>query len=298
MCPYSSGNLLSNRLEDALGKRNVVAIHKTKADFITEHTAPFSIKYVLQGSESYMLDNQRLQVDVNRYLIINRNQCYASSISSQDITVSFCIFFSEQSVSDAYRQVMVSPENLLDNDFYTSSNELNFRQKLYWRDARMNTILSTFRDRQVHENLSPLLLDEWCADILSVLMESYTKEGRRIQSLTQVRRSTRQELYRRLCLSIDFIHANYHEPLKLEQLSQVACLSSFHFLRSFKDVFKLTPHQYVTSIRLQEACRLLKTKYHSVGDVITACGFEDESSFSRLFKKHIGQTPQNFRKQF
>ena len=292
-CPFSQRNTPINLLQ--LGKSNIVAVHTTHEDKIGNHTAPFSIKFVLQGSESYTFGNQRLSVDPNKYIIVNKGQSYASEINSEVKTVSFCVFFSDYFVSDACRVASQSNEYLLDNFVDHDCKELNFHQRLYWKEDQMSIFLDSFIYEMRTLGHEDLRLDEWCAELLNVLLKLFVSERTQQSALNGLKPATRQEVHKRLSASIDFIHENYQGDISLTTLSTVSSMSSFHFLRSFKSAFKITPYQYLTQIRLQQACRLLMAKDALVSDIVISCGFQDESSFSRLFKARMGVTPSVFR---
>lgn len=103
------------------------------------------------------------------------------------------------------------------------------------------------------------------------------------------------DIYQRIVAAKVYIDANYHEPIDLEQISQQAFLSKFHFHRLFTKVYKKTPHQYLTQTRIEAAKLLLSKEGISITDVCTMIGFESLASFSLLFRKQSGHTPQYYR---
>lgn len=103
-----------------------------------------------------------------------------------------------------------------------------------------------------------------------------------------------EELYERIVAAKVFIDENYHEPIGLEEISQKAFLSRYHFHRLFLQVYKKTPHQYLTLKRIEKAKDLL-SENKTVSDVCNEVGFESLGSFSILFKKEIGFAPTYFR---
>src|SRR5690349_18189214 len=159
-CPYSN---TSKPLTESLGTKNIVALHVAKQDYVPSHTAPFSLKYVLRGSEIYECENQRLSVHRGKYLIINRDQTYSSEINSADSTSSLCVFFSDQFVSDGLQYASQSNECLLDNPSNNKTRELNFSQKLFWDDGKMDSLLNTFNYDCLDEDLKT---DELCSHLL------------------------------------------------------------------------------------------------------------------------------------
>ena len=104
------------------------------------------------------------------------------------------------------------------------------------------------------------------------------------------------ELYQRVVMAKVFIDENFHEPLNLEEISQRAFLSRYHFHRLFSRIYHITPHQYLTLKRIEKAKDLLAENMQ-VREVCTEVGFESIGSFSMLFKKEIGFAPQYYRNQ-
>lgn len=91
----------------------------------------------------------------------------------------------------------------------------------------------------------------------------------------------------------DYIHAHLFESLSLEQISQQASLSKYHFLRLFRRQFGMTPHQYVLNCRLNHARTALAAGVQ-LDDVVHAFGFADLSHLNRRFKPVFGMTPRQF----
>ncbi len=103
------------------------------------------------------------------------------------------------------------------------------------------------------------------------------------------------DIYQRIVAAKVYIDDNYYEPIDLEQISQQAFISRFHFHRLFRQVYKKTPHQYLTQTRLEAAKILLAKEGISVTDVCNSIGFESLGSFSSLFRKQSGYSPQYYR---
>ena len=103
------------------------------------------------------------------------------------------------------------------------------------------------------------------------------------------------DTYRRVVSAKMYIDKNYCEPINLEQISQQAYFSKFHFHRLFTRIYQLTPHDYLTSKRLQYSKLLLQQEGLNIQDVCNSVGFESLASFSLLFKKRNGFAPQYYR---
>jgi AraC family transcriptional regulator len=92
------------------------------------------------------------------------------------------------------------------------------------------------------------------------------------------------------------IEAACREPLSLAELAGDAGFSAFHFLRVFRHVSGMTPHQYVIGARLRLAARMLLDTQRSVTEIAFDAGFNDLSNFMRTFRRVIGETPRDYRR--
>ena len=101
----------------------------------------------------------------------------------------------------------------------------------------------------------------------------------------------------RFAAVIGYIKQHLSEPLTVDKLSALACMSKATFFRVFKREFGLTPLEYIIRERLGEAKRLLRQPLASVADVCFRAGFHSPAYFQALFKKYEGMTPGLYRKQ-
>jgi AraC-like DNA-binding protein len=103
-------------------------------------------------------------------------------------------------------------------------------------------------------------------------------------------------LYRRIVQAKSFIDEHYADPINLDDIADEAFFSKFHFLRIFKNTYGKTPHQYLTTIRIENA-KLLLQKNIPVTETCFLVGFESLSSFTGLFKKQTGISPSAYQKE-
>jgi len=111
-------------------------------------------------------------------------------------------------------------------------------------------------------------------------------------------RLRRHPIARRLDAARRFVDAHLTEPLTLDDIARQAYLSRFHFLRVFKAAFDDTPLRYLRRRRLEAAERLLARTELSVTAVCYRVGFESLGSFSSLFRRHAGLSPNAFRRRY
>ena len=103
-------------------------------------------------------------------------------------------------------------------------------------------------------------------------------------------------LYKRIVQAKLYIDNCFAEHIDLENISDEAYFSKYHFIRLFKRAYGKTPHQYLMKVRIEKAMQLLETGT-SVSDTCFAVGFASLSSFSGLFKRIVGINPTEYQIQ-
>lgn len=105
------------------------------------------------------------------------------------------------------------------------------------------------------------------------------------------------DVYKKIVTAKLYIDGNFTAPIDLDRLSREACLSRFHFHRLFTRIYRLTPHQYLTRKRIEQARMALAGNELTITEICNEVGFESIGSFSTLFKKEIGHAPTHYRVQ-
>lgn len=90
---------------------------------------------------------------------------------------------------------------------------------------------------------------------------------------------------------VEYIHEHLEGEISLQELSRIAQLSKYHFLRLFKNHTGLTPHQYIMAERIYRAKKLI-LKGESLSLAGLHAGFSDQSHFIRSFRKIYGYSPK------
>lgn len=91
----------------------------------------------------------------------------------------------------------------------------------------------------------------------------------------------------------DYVKRHFAEPIPLQTLAALAGLSPWRFSIVFRRHMGVPPHRYISLCRIERARELLRQGM-SAAAVADACGFYDQSHFSRHFKHHCGMTPGQY----
>jgi AraC-like DNA-binding protein len=100
---------------------------------------------------------------------------------------------------------------------------------------------------------------------------------------------------RRISDALRRIEAEAEDPLALADLARDAAMSPYHFLRTFRRVVGMTPHQYLLRTRLNRAAVCLRTSSESISAIAFDAGFGDLSTFNRRFRRFMGCSPGAYR---
>ena len=132
--------------------------------------------------------------------------------------------------------------------------------------------------------------------LLVRLLRSEALVSKLPERLDCARAATRKELVRRLGWSVDFMRSNLHEELSLAQLAHAARLSSYHFLRMFRQVYGATPVGYLRNLRTQRALQLLDTTTLEVNEIAAQVGIT-RLSLWRAVRRERGKCPSEARRR-
>lgn len=95
---------------------------------------------------------------------------------------------------------------------------------------------------------------------------------------------------------IEYMYEHFTEDLTVDGLAEIACLSRYHFCRSFRRACGTTVMRFLKDLRLAQARTLLITTDLSVTEVALSAGFKDLSHFERTFRTKYRTTPSRYRR--
>ncbi|MBS0387227.1 MAG: helix-turn-helix transcriptional regulator [Proteobacteria bacterium] len=256
-----------------------------------------SIKAAFGGAEEYFLDGHRVSVDDDTFAIINAGRSYGSRIESLWPVHSFSIFFDAGLVDQVWSALSASVDEQLDDHTARRTGAGEFAERLYEHDRIVSPVLRHIRgavDAGVDE---PHWLDEQLQFLLARMLKLQHRHLRVEAAIPSSKPATRRELLRRLGRGVDFIHARYRDPIALKDIAAAAHLSPFHFLRTFKSVYRLTPSHYLNRKRAAAALRLLQDSDWTMAAIAEQVGFGSRTSLFRHLRAEYSVVPQRLRKR-
>jgi AraC family transcriptional regulator len=252
---------------------------------------PLSLFTNFQGQSIVEADKRRVNVREGLFFITNHDQYYTLDIEKQR-TETFNIHFGENFANNVYNTLVLPPEDVIDGKENPGvGKQISFYNRLHEKTDVVNQLLHEIR---VGAN-DNLLYEEKLIQLMALLIASHYQDYQIKSRVPSVRRSTREEIMKRLLHSLDYLNEHYDKEIGLDELASVSCISKFHFLRLFKVAFNATPHHYLNQIRVKRAKSFLENKDTAITEIARQTGFKDSSSFSRMFFNQTGYYPSQYR---
>jgi AraC-like DNA-binding protein len=97
---------------------------------------------------------------------------------------------------------------------------------------------------------------------------------------------------------LEHVRDNYSQPLEVKELAALLHLSVSQFERRFRKLFQISPLKHIMNVRIRAASLRLTTTNDTIASIALDCGFYDHSHFTRNFRKIMGVSPKEYRKQY
>jgi len=244
-----------------------------------------SIKLARGGRERYFVDGRSIAVDDDSFLILNDNRVYGSRFDSNSELESFSVFFRPGMAEEILGAMRIPVERALDRGNAATQQPVEFTEALHPHDSTVSPVL-----RYIQYGVRSGVDDgDWYEEQFQFLLERMLVHQRRVteqlELLPALKSATRREVGRRLALAVDLVHAGYEDDIGLPDMARAACLSKFHFLRLFTELYGLTPHAFLQRKRALAAARLLERGGHSATAVATRVGFNSRATMARQLRR-------------
>lgn len=269
-------NILLNCSETSYEKK----LEETSLSIITNN----------QGQSFCEVDGQEFKVCSSTFLIINPFQRLKYRID-KDVETSN-IHFNLSFIKSLYAYFTESDTCLLDNVDEPQVDVLPlFFNELHYKNGFISNIIE-----QLLQSANNDQFDEKLSKIGMQLFVTHQESHKKIKSLKSRKQSTKKELYKRISKAKDMMFYAYQQPLSVDEISQNVCLSKYHFTRVFKDIYGMSPYQFLKTVRLERAKELLLKDY-SIQEVADQIGFEECNSFINAFKVYTNLYPTEFQRK-
>ena len=247
------------------------------------------------GIANYIVNGARHAISDDGIFFVNRGSLLQVRVTGNGVTPAL-LFFHSRLPDLVQFSLSYGGEVLLDRPFDSLPFDFSWLERMYADPPIRQSVLALIELGSSCSSFASLQADSLIRDLFETLLLRNREAYHHSQNIQAVKASTRLEIFKRIAASKDFMESNYASDLNLESIAGIASMNSQHFLRMFKQVYSITPHQYLIDVRLRRARELLETTELTINEICENIGFESPFSFSVLFKKRHGVTPTQFRK--
>jgi AraC family transcriptional regulator len=247
-----------------------------------------SIKMASGGEEHYFVDDRRLVVDDDTFLILNAGRKYGSLIEALGPTHSFSIFFRTGLAEEVLDSLQRSTDSLLSDPAIRSTGTVEFGEHLREHDRVVTPVLRFIRSAVDSGTSEPGWLEEQLHFLVGRMLKTEHARQRLQELVPAAKAATRYEVMRRLDRAVTFIHCRYREPISLQHMAAAAHMSPYHFLRTFHAVRGMTPSHFLNRKRTQMAVRLIRSTRWTLTEIAEHVGFGSRTTLFRGLKTHAG----------
>ncbi len=247
----------------------------------------FAAKLVLKGMEKYFIGDKKFEVSAGEYILGNSQTFASIAINDPQGVQGLCVDISDEIISEV---ASFHFEN--DSDF----KKYLFSEKFLVNKYRQqNTVLGYALTELVDfigssDALHTSFKEELFYSLAEAMMTDQTTIYRGLSNLKFKKNSTNHITFLKLEECREYILENYLQSIDIEKLAILSGMSKYHFIRTFKTTYNITPYQLIIQERLHFAKDLLLKKTPII-HVAQTIGFSDIASFSKAYKNYFGYSP-------
>lgn len=241
---------------------------------------------ILEGSAIHIIDNEEYPVKAGQVFIINEGTSHGYK-QVKNLKYFNVIFSMDQLVlSNELKKLSGFQGLFVLEPFYRKEHRFNSKLelsplKLKRVESILDSVLEEFNSKRSGYKI---LVQNYMTSLAVLLSREYT---------SAVNDNTEKLL--KVAEAIAYMERNYSDNITLENLAALSFMSKRHFVRIFKQNYKITPIEYIIRLRLKRSCELLEDKSLSILQIALECGFKDANYFSRMFKSSYHISPSEYR---
>lgn len=255
------------------------------------------LKHVLEGEITYKTPGSEYKLRAGQVMVASKQPGVKAFFSSESPVISICIDINPALITEVFS--VLSANNLTGFEKFANGyfTVVNYSEKLSCSDAFFyKDFLGHVKKIYHGESPEPRIRKEWFYALAEQLILQVYKGFLSQSRLPFSKFSTREEIYRRLRIAKEYMDENFLSIRSNNEIAARCMLSEYHFIRSFGQLYNVSPFQYLQRLRLTYSMSLIRTTDWDLSYIASICGFQDISTFSKSFKRHYKISPSAIRK--
>ena len=252
----------------------------------------FEIFIVLKGSGIAKIKNKSYTIKAGDAYLINSGEVHSymrdplftlDSEDVNDVPLFLFVQISNHCLREYFPQIRTTIFNSCNLRDYLSEEEVTNVVRLLVDSAKAYFIEE------------PLYQLNILSNVAKVLATCYKKVPHEI--ISEAQKTSLKQKNLRVERIISYIDANFETQIRLQDLAEQENLSPTHFSHLFTSLFGVTFQNYVNIKRMEQCIRLMPNKEKTLLEISYESGFSDPKYMNRMFIKHFGYTPKEYRKR-
>lgn len=239
--------------------------------------------YVRSGSIRYQLNGAKVRMKAGEGIFVNSRQLHLIESDQSDCEL-YCLIFHPLLLcsSNHVAKQFIAP--VIEN---ASMPYLMLKEKVSWHKIILENIAKI--EQVISKETGELLVIRNLFTIWTTLYENMEKPKVKEHSPNQDLALVKAMLI--------FVQENYHKKIDLQAICTAGQVGKTKATTLFEQYLNMTPMEYVNHYRIEKSCMLLMDTDDTMTQIAYETGFSDSSYFSKMFKKRMGISPQQYRKR-
>lgn len=238
------------------------------------HHRSFELYYMVKGKREYFIEDRFFTVKEGDLVLIPRSVFHRTAGEGG---LRFLLHFSEGFLEEYFTQTALHP--LLEELPFVFRGDDSLRERI------LNVLNSLYSAYCITKEPDEHFLAGSLYQLLFMMRyenNAYIPSKYSDERLTQI---------------IQHINDNYNSIADIDQIAGQFYISKYHLCRLFKKSLGISLVSYLNTIKIREACRMIKTGCTSLTQIAMDCGFNSSSYFCKVFKKEKGMSPTKYRRR-
>lgn len=241
------------------------------------HSEEVELIYLLEGKAIATIESETYQAQAGDLIVIEKGNTHAISSDHDDPGVTWACAIQSFQI-EGERETSIAPPQTYP-----------IVKSGVYREPIENIMQTIHRMLLLNEGIASYA----CHNLVSALTVLYHEC---LKSCSTPRSTTPKVLFIKNIMN--FLNDNYNQKITLKQLAERFRVSESYISHQFAKDYNISPINYVIARRITQAKYALTNSDNTLAEISYAVGYDDVDHFTKLFIKHVGQTPSEYRKQF
>lgn len=244
----------------------------------------YELYYLLSGERNYFIKDRTYRVTRGDLVFIGRNDLHKTTDPGAPAHERILINFKAEFLTEFFTFPVGGLLTFFDQEVKVIS--LGLKEQGFVENLLFKML--------TEKNTRPAGYEIYLRVLLTELLLFLQRSVARRRSIAFRHQSA---LHEKISEIVRYINEGYRQRISLAQLAKEFFISPYHLSRTFKDITGFSYSEYLNTVRIKEARKLLRESGLSVTEIAEKTGYESVTHFGRVFKKLTGISPSEYRKR-